>query len=257
MYKIYKIRFSKKEKELLNTIERENVRLSTMSLYSYLIKLSMKDEENGGDGSLSFSYRPFLKKYNRSHKHIALGSIKKRLSLLSDLGLLTIIDGKPCTYIVNRMMNDDNEPKNPSNRGSQNNEKIHKDRNNSIILNTPNIVDELAKAYRGIEYSVKASKKQLSKIAKSLFVTLGLNSKSTHDKCVQWLVLKKLRFSNRKINLVGAINYIRAIIEEKLEEVKSSNFIVPIWLDDSIINNANFTQRDTDYLDIEEALLGW
>lgn len=55
------------------------------------------------------------------------------------------------------------------------------------------MLERLAKAYKGVEYNVIATKKQLKTIAKALLVANNLNSNSVHDKCVQWLVFKKLK----------------------------------------------------------------
>ncbi|EGT3621050.1 hypothetical protein FJ641_17055, partial [Clostridium perfringens] len=111
--------------------------------------------------------------------------------------------------------------------------------------NDEGLLERLAKAYKGVEYNVIATKKQLKIIAKALLVANNLNSNSVHDKCVQWLVFKKIKNSLQRINLVGAIRYIETILYEKLIEVQDDNFNVPMWLYNNIdLPKVNFTQRE-------------
>ena len=97
--KNYKVNFTEQENNLFNTIEKENIRNSVMSLYAYLSGRAV-------NGSITFSYRPFLNKYNRNHKKISLGTLKNRINTLVELGLLTVEKVKQsCTYKLNRFLN--------------------------------------------------------------------------------------------------------------------------------------------------------
>ena len=64
------------------------------------------------------------------------------------------------------------------------------------------------------------------------------------------MVFKKIKFSNKEINLVGALNYIKKIINEKIKEVKNPKFEIPPWLLNNCASKVNFTQREyeNDYL---------
>lgn len=244
-YKNYKVKFTKEEKQLFNTIESEKVRKSVMSLYANLVIRANKQIEEGKSPALTFSYRTFLKTYNRSHTHISLGNFKNRLDILIDLKLLSVKKNiKNCTYYLNRFTNDKKHDENGNMTNEKQKQEKHNKENINNILNTNNIIDQLSNAYKGVEYNKIASKEQLRKIAKALLVAYEINSKNIHDKCIQWLVFKKIRFSNKKINLVGAVNYIKTIILEKLNEVKQKNFKVPTWLDNNNTTSVNFTQRE-------------
>lgn len=97
--KNYKVNFTEQENNLFNTIEKENIRNSVMSLYAYLSGRAV-------NGSITFSYRPFLNKYNRYHQKLSLGTLKNRINTLVDLGLVTVVKVKQaCTYKLNSFLN--------------------------------------------------------------------------------------------------------------------------------------------------------
>lgn len=241
----YKVPFTPEEKKLFNTIKSQKIRSTTMGLYANLVFKAEKQIESGKDAALTFSFRPFLNTYNRGHRYLSLGSFKNRIDILISLGLLKVKKNKQtCTYYLNRFLNSSEATPDVATTNVGAGEEKHKYRSYNNILNTNNIIDQLSNAYKGVEYNTVASKKQLKKIAKALLVAYNLNSKTMHDKCVQWLVFKKLRFSNKKINLIGAVNYIKTIILDKLKEVRQDTFEVPLWLNNVNSATVNFTQRE-------------
>lgn len=243
--KQYKVPFTPEEKNLFNTIKSQKVRNTTMGLYANLVFKAEKQIESGKDAVLTFSYRQFLNTYNRGHRYLSLGSLKNRIDILISLGLLKVKKNKQtCIYYLNRFLNSSETNPDVATTNVGAGAEKHKYRSYNNILNTNNIIDQLSNAYKGVEYNKIASKEQLRKIAKALLVAYEINSKNIHDKCIQWLVFKKIRFSNKKINLVGAVNYIKTIILEKLNEVKQKNFKVPTWLDNNNKTSVNFTQRE-------------
>lgn len=91
----YKRKFNDKEMNIFNTMENELVRQSTMSVYSYFMKLI---EEDGVNGELLISYRKFIKRYNYYHKKICLSTMKNRIDCLEELGLLLVRKESRKTY---------------------------------------------------------------------------------------------------------------------------------------------------------------
>ncbi|MBO3409003.1 hypothetical protein, partial [Clostridium perfringens] len=158
---------------------------------------------------------------------------KKLADMLVDKGILSIKrEGKLKFYGINPVLDEEKQENDTE-------EEVQDDPNDEGLL------ERLAKAYKGVEYNVIATKKQLKIIAKALLVANNLNSNSVHDKCVQWLVFKKIKNSLQRINLVGAIRYIETILYEKLIEVQDDNFNVPMWLYNNIdLPKVNFTQRE-------------
>ncbi|MGL4450599.1 MAG: hypothetical protein ACRCTZ_05350 [Sarcina sp.] len=80
----YKVQFSQIEKNIFNTIERDSMRLSTMSVYSILINNA---DENG---ICNLSYKQIIARAKRKNKMV-LSMLKRRIDLLSELGLIKVI----------------------------------------------------------------------------------------------------------------------------------------------------------------------
>ncbi|MCD3240827.1 hypothetical protein G8T75_12755 [Clostridium botulinum D/C] len=87
----YKTNLIEEELNKLNLIENESIRKSCMSILSYLIKKHIEENKKYIDTNLEnlkdqstfkISFRTFLKKYNRSHKKLSLGTLKNRIDLL-------------------------------------------------------------------------------------------------------------------------------------------------------------------------------
>ncbi|MDU6050245.1 MAG: hypothetical protein E6671_17670 [Clostridium sp.] len=234
----YKIPFTKEQKDKLSEIGTKKKIQNAGSVLAYIMKYANKET-----GYLDFSIEKLHSKHAESKKKIVNGKKKAQISLtyfkkladlLVDKGILSIKrEGKLKFYGINPVLDE---------------EKQENDTEEEKVQDAPSddgLLERLAKTYKGVEYNVIATKKQLKTIAKALLVANNLNSSSLHDKCVQWLVFKKIKNSLKKINLVGAIRYIETILYEKLIEVQNDNFNVPMWLYNNLeLPKVNFTQRD-------------
>ena len=247
----YKIPFTKEQKDKLSEIGSKKKIQKAGSVLAYIIKYANKET-----GYLDVSIERLHAKYAENKKKIVSGKKKAQISLtyfkkladvLVDKGILSIKrEGKLKFYGINPVL-DEEKQKNDTEE-----EKVQDDQNDEGLL------ERLAKAYKGVEYNVIATKKQLKTIAKALLVANNLNSNSLHDKCVQWLVFKKIKNSLQRINLVGAIRYIETILYEKLIEVQDDNFNVPMWLYNNIeLPKVNFTQRNYSKDDFEKLEKEW
>lgn len=79
------------------------------------------------------------------------------------------------------------------------------------------IVKQIARAYRGIQGRVNASKSELTTIAKCLLVVYKVD-----NPIVQCEIFNKIRNSAKNINLLGAVKYVEAIILEKVGAMDAS-----------------------------------
>ncbi|AMN32186.1 hypothetical protein JFP55_04420 [Clostridium perfringens] len=246
----YKIPFTKEQKDKLSEIGSKKKIQKAGSVLAYIIKYANKET-----GYLDVSIERLHAKYAENKKKIVNGKKKAQISLtyfkkladmLVDKGILSIKrEGKLKFYGINPVLDEEKQENDTE-------EEVQDDPNDEGLL------ERLAKAYKGVEYNVIATKKQLKTIAKALLVANNLNSNSIHDKCVQWLVFKKIKNSLQRINLVGAIRYIETILYEKLIEVQDDNFNVPMWLYSNIeLPKVNFTQRNYSKDDFEKWEKEW
>ncbi|HAT4265217.1 TPA: hypothetical protein I9090_000011 [Clostridium perfringens] len=246
----YKIPFTKEQKDKLSEIGSKKKIQKAGSVLAYIIKYANKET-----GYLDVSIERLHAKYAENKKKIVNGKKKAQISLtyfkkladmLVDKGILSIKrEGKLKFYGINPVLDEEKQENDTE-------EEVQDDPNDEGLL------ERLAKAYKGVEYNVIATKKQLKTIAKALLVANNLNSNSVHDKCVQWLVFKKIKNSLQRINLVGAIRYIETILYEKLIEVQDDNFNVPMWLYNNIeLPKVNFTQRNYSKDDFEKWEKEW
>lgn len=246
----YKIPFTKEQKDKLSEIGSKKKIQKAGSVLAYIIKYANKET-----GYLDVSIERLHAKYAENKKKIVNGKKKAQISLtyfkkladmLVDKGILSIKrEGKLKFYGINPVLDEEKQENDTE-------EEVQDDPNDEGLL------ERLAKAYKGVEYNVIATKKQLKIIAKALLVANNLNSNSIHDKCVQWLVFKKIKNSLQRINLVGAIRYIETVLYEKLIEVQDDNFNVPMWLYNNIeLPKVNFTQRNYSKDDFEKWEKEW
>lgn len=124
MYKNYNIKLTELEKLRLNLIKNQSIRNSCMSILSYLIKKhteEIKEYINAGLQHLmdqtvfKISFRDFLKKYNRSHLKLSIGTLKNRIDLLLKLKLIKRIDKSTYSFFrhdLNKNLNKDLNKKN-------------------------------------------------------------------------------------------------------------------------------------------------
>ena len=245
----YKIPFTKEQKDKLSEIGSKKKIKNAGSVLAYIIKYANKET-----GYLDVSIERLHAKYAESKKKLVNGKKKAKISLtyfkkLADMmvykGILSIRrEGKLKFYGINSVSDEEKEDKDNDDTKE---EKVQYETSDE------GLISRLAKAYKGVEYNVIATKKQLKTIARALLVANNLNSNSVHDKCVQWLVYKKIKNSLQRINLVGAIRYIETILYEKLIEVQDDNFNVPMWLYNNLeLPKVNFTQRNYTKEDFEK-----
>lgn len=77
-----------------------------------------------------------------------------------------------------------------------------------------NAVKEIAKLYRGIKGRVYASKAELKDIAKCMFVIYRIT-----NPILQSIIFNKIRHSQQKIRLIGAVKYIESIVLDKMADM--------------------------------------
>ncbi|KZL88658.1 hypothetical protein [Clostridium magnum] len=118
--KNYNIVFNSQELDKFNTLENQKNKDSVMSIYSYLLKLNnttnAKYEKAGLSHlkeatKLSISMRDFIEKYKRCHPKMSIRTLKKRIDLLIELGLIAVEKFKNSftysffRYMVNESVN--------------------------------------------------------------------------------------------------------------------------------------------------------
>ncbi len=185
---------------------------------------------------------------------------KDILNNLEDLGLIGVIrDGlKTKIYFI-----PDNPENNQNDKPKLKKNLKFKDSNleeseDDIWSEFWNIVEKINKNYKGIKpEDIKfATKKQLYSIAKTLLTTENFIGNTVDYNNIQYLIFRKIKYSNQRINLVGAVQYIRKVINDQVQRYRNGELKIP-FLTPVKQSIANFTQRDTDYNSIENELLGW
>lgn len=240
----YKITFTEKENNLFNTIERENTRSSVMSLYSYLIG-------NATDGSISFSYRPFLNKYNRNHRKISIGTLKNRINTLVELGLLAVEKVKQsCTYKLNRFLNSLKPTLDIENTSLEGNGSEHK------YINNINNIDIDLYSNSNNEFDSSRYEKCTSLVDVRNKVRELLKACRVKSSWIKDRVLVKVSKAYRNITVKFLENYILKAIEDARSAYKK-NWIKYTNVTVKPIREANFTQREYDWEELEQKLLGW
>ena len=239
----YKVTFTDQENNLFNTIERENTRSSVMSLYAYLIG-------NATDGSISFSYRPFLNKYNRNHKKISLGTLKNRINTLVELGLLTVEKVKQsCTYKLNRFLNSLKPTLDTENTSLKGNGSEHK------YINNINNIDIDLYSNSNNEFDSSRYEKCTSLVDVRNKVRELLKACRVKNTWIKDRVLVKISKSYKNITVKFLENYILKAIEDA-RKIYKKNWIKYTNIKVKPVREANFTQREYDWEALEEKLLG-
>lgn len=232
--KNYKTKFTEKEINLLNTVERINTRNSIMSLYSYLIRQT-KD-----NGTLSFSYRSFLNKYNRSHKKISLGTLKNRIDTLVTLGLLTVKKVKQsCEYILNRFLNSSKVDTSVENTNLKYNDSEHKYINNNINIDI-DLYSNSEKEFDSSKYEkctslvdvrnkvrelLKIKKVKSSWIKERVFVKVTQNYRKITVRFLESYILKTIA-SQRELYYKNYKKYIKSKITPNFTQREDYNYII-------------------------------
>lgn len=276
---------------LNNNIECNNARAKVASVLNYLKKYIELNQ-----GSFSKSLAKIHMFYSRSHFKFTLTHFKNIVNRLKDFGLIVIEKVKnrnvytlpqekkskiniknyasinknidcnnfTVTKKVTKKVTKIKPSETIENIDLESNQEKHRYsdlENNNLPITYRNIIAELKKSYKGIKKVFEvATKKELREIAEVLFVANNVNSNTRRDKYIQYLVLRKIKFSQKQIKFSGAVNYIETILFEKMIEVDSRDKEIPVWITDErklAPRAANFTQREYDWDLLEKQLLGW
>ena len=240
---------------LNNNIECNNARVKVASVLNYLKKYI---ELNGGSFSKSLAKIHMF--YSRSHFKFTLTHFKNIINRLKGFGLIAIEKVKnrnvytlPVTKKVTEKVTEKKSNESIDNTKLKDDNQKHRysdlvDNKFNLPITYNNIIDELKSSYKGIKkVSDIATKKELKEIAEVLFVANNVNSNSRRDKYIQYLVLRKIKFSLKKIKFSGAVSYIETILFEKMIEVDSGSKEIPVWITEGnkvISRPVNFTQRN-------------
>ncbi|WP_297436982.1 hypothetical protein [uncultured Clostridium sp.] len=201
MKKRYLRAFTDAEKNLFNTkIEKDKIRYSTMSVYSYLLK-------QFGDAQveeLEVSYRSFLKKYHKHHEKISKDTLANRLSKLIELGLiqLTKIKQKHIYKLVRKV-----DSFSDSFSDSQN--VVETVENTS--LESDSEIPKAKSLTRDIN-NIYISASEADTIAKEIIKELAIKRK-----IVKKAILLRVKTVYSNINKAGAIPYITKIAINAVE----------------------------------------
>ena len=252
---------------LNNNIEYKEARRKASSVLYFLKKHIILNE-----GFFSKSIDNIHAMFKRNKNYISTGQLKNIVNKLKELGLICVKRIKkrnvytlPLADKLAEKLADKKQAQPVENIEIGSNLKKHRYgiKDNNTILNTnkengTDLISKLKKVYRGVKPSLVASKKQLRDIAQSVLVAKGLHSNTYFDKAVQYLVYKKIKYSNQKINLLGAVSYIEKIIDDRLDAYNNKLVEVPNYItgEQSLAFN-DFQQREYDYDALEKQLLGW
>ncbi|HFD2084269.1 hypothetical protein [Clostridium perfringens] len=264
---------SKKRKYHLTKEEYELYRLSNYEWNTLNTKISFYPTRKKASKVLFFLKKYIILnggKYQKSTQSmykifknsckISHSKFKDILNQLEGLGLIGVIrDGlKTKTYFIpDNPENDQNDkPKLKKNLKFKDSDSGQSE--DDLWSEFWNIVEKINKNYKGIEpEDIKfATKKQLYGIAKTLLATENFIGNKADYNNIQYLIFRKIRYSNQRINLVGAVQYIRKVINDQVQRYRNGELKVPFIIP---VRQAlvNFSQRDTDYNSIENELLGW
>lgn len=217
----YKYKFTDYELQKLNLIDKDNMRLSLMSILSYMRLYNQnknsKYELHGLDMlkkdvnqlKISFeilhdAYIKYLKKHGDKKYIISLQTLKNRIDKLIDLKLLTIISKVKKTNVYTFIS------ENISNNIS-NNENITPIENTCIQtkLGCPKCINPKSNTYTYTPDTTNVV--HALDLVSDVFKSFKVKSKE-----IKTMVVAKLK--NTVLDAAGAVNYIVKVITEKTEE---------------------------------------
>lgn len=251
---------------LNNNIEYNESRRKHASVLYFLKKYIIKN-----DGFFSKSIDNIYAMFKRNKNYISTGQLKNIVNKLKELGLICVERVKKrnvyalplAEKLAEKLANKKPTPGVEVTGIGSNLKKHRYGVNDNTILDTNkendiNLISRLKRVYRGVKPSLVASKKQLRDIAQSVLVAKGMHSNSYFDKAVQYLVYKKIKYSNQKINLLGAVSYIEKIVDDRLDAYKNKLVEVPNYVtgEQNLAFN-DFPQREYDWDKLEKELLSW
>lgn len=266
------------EWNILNTyIEYNEARRKAASLL-YCIKKNIY--KNNGAWSKS------LLNINKMIKgSTSISNIRKIVNRLKEIGLICIKKVKKRNFYTMPVIEKvpekviDNENVSPvENTGLEGDSKIHRDKildnnynNTNTIIEKPkrkkSLMQILKEEYRGIRATGIASKKELREIAKDILVIKGYGNNNFMHNTIQQMVFDKIKYSNQKIDRLGAVAYMQKVVEDRINAYNNGEGNVSaLKANNTFINNkskirfCDFPQREyskEEMTQIERDLLGW
>lgn len=223
----YKVQIPKQQLDIINyNIFNDNKRAKCLSVLSYA--LQNLNEDNSIRMSLDRLYARYSAWKGRGIQMCRTHFINL-FNELVDLGILIVKKvGRLNKYFFNPTVDEKINEKVDENNCQQSvkNSRVESDltsdkeeiRNSNTNTNTniADIIKSYAKSFRTIKGNTTMSKSELKQIARELFALRGV-----HEFSVQSIVMSKIYHSQQNINVYGAVNYINAIITEKLVETSN------------------------------------
>lgn len=221
----YKYKFTDYELQKLNLIDKDHMRLSLMSILSYMRLYNQNRNSNyeihrldmlkkdADQLKISFenlhdAYIKFLKKHGKNKYIISLQTLKNRLVKLIDIKLLTVISKVKKTNVYAFISNvSENISKNISD--IENITPIE----NTVVqgdLNFPKYIN-LKTNTNTYTLNTETSSVHALDLVKDVFKDLKVKSKMIKD-----MVISKLK--NTILDAKGAVAYIIAVVTEKTEQ---------------------------------------
>ena len=223
----YKVQIPKQQLDIINcNIFNDNKRAKCLSVLSYA--LQNLSEDNSIRMSLDRLYARYSAWKGRGIQMCRTHFINL-FNELVDLGILIVKKvGRLNKYFFNQTVNEKMNEKVDENNCPQSveNSRVESDltsdkeeiRNSNTNTNTniSDIIKSYAKSFKTIKGNTTMSKSELKQIARELFAIRGV-----HEFSIQSMVISKIYNSQQKINVYGAVNYINAIITDKLVETSN------------------------------------
>ena len=223
----YKVQIPKQQLDIINcNIFNDNKRAKCLSVLSYA--LQNLSEDNSIRMSLDRLYARYSAWKGRGIQMCRTHFINL-FNELVDLGILIVKKvGRLNKYFFNQTVNEKMNEKVDENNYLQSveNSRVESDltsnkeeiRNSNTNTNTniADIIKYYSKSFRTIKGNTTMSKSELKQIARELFALRGV-----HEFSIQSMVISKIYHSQQNINVYGAVNYINAIITDKLVETSN------------------------------------
>ena len=241
----YKIKFSDMEKNIFNTIERDNIRLSAMSVYGVMVS-SM-----GDDGICTLTYKQIITRTKRKYKMV-LSMLKRRIDILAKLGFIEIIKEQLTkvkqrySYKIIRRPNFFTQKKNVKENENKNGNK--NDVHSFESFETTSFIEPVIVQKTKLKENLYNTYIKDLSIAKEITVNLFKQLKIKKN-IIKNSVLKRVSEVYKTINEKGAEKYITAIILNAVSyfEVLSKKHNMQLALNkrkEKKKKISNFTQRE-------------
>lgn len=266
---------------LNDSIEYKESRRKHASVLYFLKKHIILNE-----GFFSKSIDNIHAMFKRNKNYISTGQLKNIVNRLKDLELICVkrvkkrnIYALPLAEKLAKKLANKKSTQPVVNSGFENNSKKHryeildKDYNTNTTLEKPkkSLMQILREEYRGIKSTGIATKDELRKLAQHVLTIKGFGGNNAMHKSIQYLVFNKIKFSQQKIDRLGAIAYIEKVVEDRINAYNDKEIDTPVpdFITNQVANNSysynqpkklrfcDFPQREYDYDALEKELLEW